>query len=207
VALCPAPAGLVAPRPAGSPAHTPAAPGPEHTARKAPTADVGAVPLVEPPHQRRVAQRHRRRPVWHLESLLYNRAAFGCPGMAPISPSSHGDLEQNQERGGDGGRSPWDPSGAQARRDPRPLSGQMALPFFTSPWWAPPQPHRRLRAGDEGRHWRGTMLARSPCALPAYPPRAHRASRTAHLCVPLVTHFASNSVGVASYPSAHAGYS
>jgi hypothetical protein len=43
------------------------------------------------------------------------------------------------------------------------------------------------------------MLARSPCALPAYPPRAHRASRTAYLCVPLVTHFASNFVGAAQY--------
>src|SRR5215831_8588335 len=45
------------------------------------------------------------------------------------------------------------------------------------------------------------MFARSPYALSAYPPRAHGASRTAHLRVPLVTHFASNFAGAANTPT------
>src|SRR5215208_2473330 len=50
------------------------------------------------------------------------------------------------------------------------------------------------------------MFARSPSALPAYPSRAHGASRTAHLRVPLVTHFASNFAGAAYYTDGWGAY-
>src|SRR6266699_2335750 len=95
-----------------------------------------------------------------------------------------------------------DPSGAQARRDPRPLSRQVALPCLTGPLWAPPQPHRRLLAGDEGPHWSGTVFCRSASALPAHAPSTHGPSRASNLCVSLVVDSASNLVG-----AAHSGVS
>src|SRR5207237_2400740 len=97
----------------------------------------------------------------------------------------------------DGHRSQRDPSGAQARCDPRALPRQVALPFLTGPLWPPPEPHRRLLARDEGHHQRWTMVWHSPATLSAHAPGAHGASRAPHLCVPLVAHSASNFAGPA----------
>src|SRR5207244_12780338 len=96
-----------------------------------------------------------------------------------------------------GRRSQRDPSGAQARCDPRALPRQVALPFLTGPLWPPPEPHRRLLARDEGHHQRWTMVWHSPATLSAHAPGAHGASRAPHLCVPLVAHSASNFAGPA----------
>src|SRR5207237_6826500 len=100
-------------------------------------------------------------------------------------------------RGRNGSRSKREPSGPQTRRDPRPLPRQISLPFLTGPLWTPPQPYRRLLAGDEGHDRRWTMFWRSSPALPAHPPGADGASRAPHLCVSLVAHSASDFAGPA----------
>jgi transposase len=76
VALGAAPRGLVAHRPAGSPPHTPPEPASDATRGVPPTARVGAVSLLGPCLQRRVAPCHGGRPVWDLQRLLENRAAL-----------------------------------------------------------------------------------------------------------------------------------
>src|SRR5439155_11947763 len=84
-----------------------------------------------------------------------------------------------------------------ARRDPRPLSRQGALPCLTGPWWPSPQPHRRLLAREEGPHWSGPVFCRSASAVPAHTPSPHGPSSTSDLCVSLVADSASNLVGAA----------
>ena len=148
----------MAPRPAVSPAHTPAEPGPDQTAREC------------------------KRQTW-LQYRAWSRITSGvllsvigavqygtskssiksCPTLmlrnyANISIKSWRPSAK-PERRRHGRRSQRDPSGAQARRDPRPLPWQVSLPFLTRPLWAPPQSHRRLLAGDEGRHRCRTLLA------------------------------------------------
>src|SRR5262249_12656244 len=71
VALYPPPSELMARQsPAVSPAHAPPEPQPDHTRRSAQTPGVGALSELGPRDQWGVAQCHRCRPVWDLESLL-----------------------------------------------------------------------------------------------------------------------------------------
>src|SRR6516165_5855668 len=90
-----------------------------------------------------------------------------------------------------------DPSGAQARRDPRPLPRHVAFPFLTGPLWAPPQSHRRLLARDEGRDRCRTVFSSSASALPAHATSAYGPSGATHVCVSLVADSASNFAGSA----------
>jgi hypothetical protein len=76
LALCAPQARLVAPGPTLSPADPSAEPAPEQPGGIPQTPSVGTRSLLEPSHQGRVAQRHWRRPVWPLQSLLYNCAAL-----------------------------------------------------------------------------------------------------------------------------------
>src|SRR5436305_57835 len=69
----PAPRRLVAHSAARAPPHTPTEPEPHQTRGVPQTPGVVAVPLLEPRHQWRVAQRDWRGPVWDLQSLLQNR--------------------------------------------------------------------------------------------------------------------------------------
>src|SRR5215813_2267159 len=69
--------------PPADPAPTPAS---AHKPRKPQTPGLGAPSHLEPDHERRVAQRQRRGPVWHGPSLLSTRAVWGCPRDAPVSP-------------------------------------------------------------------------------------------------------------------------
>src|SRR5262249_23007313 len=71
-----------------------------------------------------------------------------------------------------------------------PLPRYVSLPLLTAPLWAPPQPHRRLLAGDEGHHRSWTVFCRSPSVIPAHTPGAHGAPRATDLYVSLVVHSA-----------------
>src|SRR5215510_6313408 len=98
-----------------------------------------------------------------------------------------------------GRRSQRHPSGAQARRDPRPLPRQVALPFLTGPLWPPSQTHRRLLARDEGHHRGRTLFSRPAATLPTYPSGADGTARAPYLYVSLVAHAASDFTGPASW--------
>jgi transposase len=70
VALCPAPRGLVAYSAACAPPSTAAEAESKQTGGAPETPDLGALPLLEPHHQRRAALGPRRWAVWHLQRLL-----------------------------------------------------------------------------------------------------------------------------------------
>ena len=65
----PCPGRLVAQNAAHTPPHTPAEPEPNQTRGGPQTPSLVAVSLLEPDHQRGLAQRHWRGPVWHLQSF------------------------------------------------------------------------------------------------------------------------------------------
>jgi hypothetical protein len=65
------------------------------------------------------------------------------------------------------------------------------------PWWAPPQPSRRLVACEERRAAGRTLFGRPPAAVLAYTPGAESSARATPVCGPLVAHCASDFAGPA----------
>jgi hypothetical protein len=141
LALGLAPRGLGAPRSARASPAPPAAPTAKQTRCVPQTPHGGAGARVAASHPRRVAPRHRRGPLGPRARWLSTRAALCGPRVPPLSPATQGPLRHNRPRGREGRRLPWAPSGAHARRDPRPLPGPVALAWLRGPWWPSPPPH------------------------------------------------------------------
>src|SRR5215813_12441606 len=97
------------------PAPTPAS---AHKPRKPHTPGLGALSCLEPDHERRVAQRHRRSPVWHGPKSALHACRLVMPRVAPVSPSWDSHLRHHRHRGRDGRQSEWYPSGHKASLTP-----------------------------------------------------------------------------------------